>query len=142
MSMLDLNVDIIHAGADSTCSQKGLLLQSFPPELVFFRDCGKQVYLGKWILDLVGGFDTAHAAARAYNRDAIKFRGVDADINFSLSDYEEDSKQMKGLSKEEFVLMIHRQTNGILRISSAYRGGLALHKYGQGARMGPFVSKT
>ncbi|KAI7738234.1 hypothetical protein M8C21_009765 [Ambrosia artemisiifolia] len=44
-------------------------------------DCGKQVYLG--------GFDTAHAAARA----AIKFRGVEADINFTLEDYEDDLKQ-------------------------------------------------
>ncbi|KAE8700846.1 AP2-like ethylene-responsive transcription factor TOE3 [Hibiscus syriacus] len=48
-------------------------------------DCGRQVYLG--------GFDTAHAAASTYDRAAIKFRGVDADINFSLSDYEDDMKQ-------------------------------------------------
>ena len=31
---------------------------------------------------------------RAYDRAAIKFRGVDADINFNLSDYEDDLKQV------------------------------------------------
>lgn len=32
--------------------------------------------------------------SRAYDRAAIKFRGVDADINFNISDYEEDMKQV------------------------------------------------
>ena len=31
---------------------------------------------------------------RAYDRAAVKFRGVNADINFTLSDYEEDLKQV------------------------------------------------
>ena len=31
---------------------------------------------------------------RAYDRAAIKFRGVDADINFNVSDYDEDIKQV------------------------------------------------
>ena len=31
---------------------------------------------------------------RAYDRAAIKFRGVEADINFNLSDYEDDLKQV------------------------------------------------
>ncbi|KAJ1396652.1 DNA-binding domain superfamily [Sesbania bispinosa] len=86
-------------------------------------DCGKQVYLG--------GFDTAHAAAR----------GVDADINFNLSDYEDDLKQMKNLSKEEFVHILRRQSNGFSRGSSKYRG-VTLHKCGRWeARMGQFLGK-
>ncbi|XP_027910624.1 ethylene-responsive transcription factor RAP2-7 isoform X4 [Vigna unguiculata] len=96
-------------------------------------DCGKQVYLG--------GFDTAHAAARAYDRAAIKFRGVDADINFNLSDYEDDLRQMKNLSKEEFVHILRRQSTGFSRGSSKYRG-VTLHKCGRWeARMGQFLGK-
>jgi len=30
----------------------------------------------------------------AYDRAAIKFRGVEADINFNIEDYEEDLKQV------------------------------------------------
>ncbi|TMW94000.1 hypothetical protein EJD97_010893 [Solanum chilense] len=96
-------------------------------------DCGKQVYLG--------GFDTAHTAARAYDRAAIKFRGVDADINFSLSDYEEDMQQMKNLGKEEFVHLLRRHSTGFSRGSSKFRG-VTLHKCGRWeARMGQFLGK-
>ncbi|GMI94095.1 FLOWER 1, FLORAL MUTANT 2, APETALA 2 [Hibiscus trionum] len=96
-------------------------------------DCGKQVYLG--------GFDAAHAAARAYDRAAIKFRGVEADINFSIEDYEEDLKQMKNLTKEEFVHVLRRQSTGSPRGSSKYRG-VTLHKCGRWeARLGQFLGK-
>ncbi|CAF2335632.1 BnaA10g12950D [Brassica napus] len=77
-------------------------------------DCGKQVYLG--------GFDTAHAAARAYDRAAVKFRGLEADINFVISDYEEDLKQMANLSKEEVVQVLRRQSSGFSRNNSRYQG--------------------
>ncbi|XP_022957354.1 ethylene-responsive transcription factor RAP2-7-like isoform X2 [Cucurbita moschata] len=85
-------------------------------------DCGKQVYLG--------GFDTAHAAARAYDRAAIKFRGVDADINFNISDYDEDMKQTKNLNKEEFVHVLRRQSSGVSRGGSKLRG-LSVQRYGR-----------
>ncbi|KAK8928685.1 Floral homeotic protein APETALA 2 [Platanthera zijinensis] len=96
-------------------------------------DCGKQVYLG--------GFDTAHSAARAYDRAAIKFRGADADINFNLSDYDEDLKQIRNLTKEEFVHILRRQSTGFSRGSSKYRG-VTLHKCGRWeARMGQLLGK-
>ncbi|KAL8125922.1 hypothetical protein AgCh_013288 [Apium graveolens] len=96
-------------------------------------DTGKQVYLG--------GFDTAHAAARAYDRAAIKFRGTNADINFSISDYDDDLKKMNNLTKEEFVHVLRRQSTGFSRGSSKYRG-VTLHKCGRWeARMGQFLGK-
>lgn len=50
-------------------------------------------------LDIVHGF-------RAYDRAAIKFRGVDADINFNISDYEDDMKQVSEHQLFRFFALI------------------------------------
>ncbi|MED6110249.1 APETALA2-like protein 3, variant 2 [Stylosanthes scabra] len=88
-------------------------------------------YLGLWETSVLG----------AYDRAAIKFRGIDADINFNVSDYDEDIKQMSNFTKEEFVHILRRQSTGFSRGSSKYRG-VTLHKCGRWeARMGQFLGK-
>ncbi|TVU14044.1 hypothetical protein EJB05_37489, partial [Eragrostis curvula] len=100
------------------------------------RICSPPIATGRQILYYLFGFLTNLSA---YDRAAIKFRGVEADINFRLEDYEEDMKQMGNLNKEEFVHLLRRQSTGIAGGSSKYRG-VTLHKCGRWeARMGQLI---
>ncbi|CAN0863990.1 Floral homeotic protein APETALA 2 [Linum grandiflorum] len=86
-------------------------------------------------------FSFLNSSFSAYDRAAIKFRGVEADINFTIEEYEDDLKQMGNLTKEEFVHVLRRQSTGYPRGSSKYRG-VTLHKCGRWeARMGQFLGK-
>uniref|UniRef100_K3XWR3 AP2/ERF domain-containing protein n=1 Tax=Setaria italica TaxID=4555 RepID=K3XWR3_SETIT len=97
-------------------------------------DCGKQVYL-------VNTLRSPSPACRAYDQAAIKFRGVNADINFTLSDYKDEIKKMKNFSKEEFVQVLRRQGAGFVRGSSRFRG-VTQHKCGKWeARIGQLMGK-
>ena len=66
--MLDLNLSIVH-------DENAIIM-------AVFLSCGIHLYF------------RCISCARAYDRAALKFRGFDADINFNLSDYEEDMKQV------------------------------------------------
>ena len=50
----------------------------------------------------------------AYDRAAIKFRGIEADINFSLEDYEEDLKQVERERESLGFVSCRVSLNGIV----------------------------
>ncbi|CAN7085109.1 unnamed protein product [Brassica oleracea var. botrytis] len=87
-------------------------------------DCGKQVYLGKYDQSF---YRPGRINRVAYDRAAIKFRGLDADINFVVDDYRQNMDKMKNLYKVEFVQTIRRESASFGRGSSKYKG-LTLQK--------------
>uniref|UniRef100_J3MXL3 AP2/ERF domain-containing protein n=1 Tax=Oryza brachyantha TaxID=4533 RepID=J3MXL3_ORYBR len=84
---------------------------------------GKQVYLG--------AYDDEEAAGRAYDLAALKYWGPDTILNFPLSAYDDELKEMEGQSREEYIGSLRRKSSGFSRGVSKYRGVARHHHNGR-----------
>ncbi|KAK4267676.1 hypothetical protein QN277_024427 [Acacia crassicarpa] len=84
---------------------------------------GRQVYLG--------AYDDEETAARAYDLAALKYWGQDTILNFPLTNYEQELKEMGGQSKEEYIGSLRRKSSGFSRGVSKYRGVARHHHNGR-----------
>ncbi|KAJ8751023.1 hypothetical protein K2173_016204 [Erythroxylum novogranatense] len=84
---------------------------------------GRQVYLG--------AYDDEEAAAHAYDLAALKYWGQDTILNFPLSTYQNELKEMEGQSREEYIGSLRRKSSGFSRGASKYRGVARHHHNGR-----------
>ncbi|XP_060168346.1 AP2-like ethylene-responsive transcription factor At1g16060 [Lycium barbarum] len=84
---------------------------------------GRQVYLG--------AYDEEETAAHAYDLAALKYWGQDTILNFPLSTYEKEIKEMEGQSREEYIGSLRRKSSGFSRGVSRYRGVARHHHNGR-----------
>ncbi|XP_027340514.1 AP2-like ethylene-responsive transcription factor At1g16060 [Abrus precatorius] len=84
---------------------------------------GRQVYLG--------AYNDEDAAARAYDLAALKYWGQDTILNFPLSNYQDELKEMEDQSKEEYIGSLRRKSSGFSRGVSKYRGVARHHHNGR-----------
>uniref|UniRef100_A0ACD5XSL3 Uncharacterized protein n=1 Tax=Avena sativa TaxID=4498 RepID=A0ACD5XSL3_AVESA len=82
-------------------------------------------------LPIAGAYDEEEAAARAYDLAALKYWGPDTILNFPLSIYEEELKEMEGQSREEYIGSLRRKSSGFSRGVSKYRGVARHHHNGR-----------
>ncbi|KAL5722717.1 hypothetical protein ACHQM5_006203 [Ranunculus cassubicifolius] len=76
---------------------------------------GKQVYLG--------GYETEEKAAQIYDLAALKYWGpANTKLNFPSTNYERELEEMKGMSREEYVNSLRRNSICFTRGCSIYRG--------------------
>jgi len=74
----------------------------------------KQVYLG--------GYATQELAAEAYDIIAVKIRGAKAKTNFPLENYTEAMRALQGLSIEQVIASVKRESDSFIRGVIKYRG--------------------
>ncbi|CAI0420956.1 unnamed protein product [Linum tenue] len=79
----------------------------------------------------LGAYDDEEAAAHAYDLAALKYWGQDTILNFPLATYENEFRDMEGLSKEEYISSLRRKSSGFSRGVSKYRGVARHHHNGR-----------
>lgn len=84
---------------------------------------GRQVYLG--------AYDDEKAAAHAYDLAALKYWGQDTILNFPVTTYQNELKEMDGISREEYIGSLRRKSSGFSRGVSKYRGVARHHHNGR-----------
>ncbi|XP_073226910.1 AP2-like ethylene-responsive transcription factor At1g16060 isoform X2 [Cicer arietinum] len=78
-----------------------------------------------------GAYDNEETAAHAYDLAALKYWGQETIINFPLSNYQNELKEMDGQSREEYIGSLRRKSSGFSRGVSKYRGVARHHHNGR-----------
>ncbi|CAN4098446.1 unnamed protein product [Withania somnifera] len=78
-----------------------------------------------------GAYNDEEAAGHAYDLAALKYWGQDTILNFPVSTYEKEIKEMEGQSREEYVGSLRRKSSGFSRGVSRYRGVARHHHNGR-----------
>ncbi|GMI91940.1 ARIA-interacting double AP2 domain protein, WRINKLED 3 [Hibiscus trionum] len=78
-----------------------------------------------------GAYADEEAAAHAYDLAALKYWGNETILNFPLSTYENELKEMECQSKEEYIGSLRRKSSGFARGVSKYRGVARHHHNGR-----------
>ncbi|KAH9619755.1 hypothetical protein KSS87_002086 [Heliosperma pusillum] len=78
-----------------------------------------------------GAYDDEAAAARAYDLAALKYWGKDTILNFPVSNYGKELKEMEPISREEYIGSLRRKSSGFSRGVSKYRGVARHHHNGR-----------
>ncbi|KAL4281523.1 hypothetical protein GQ457_03G045220 [Hibiscus cannabinus] len=78
-----------------------------------------------------GAYDDEESAAHAYDLAALKYWGQDTILNFPVSTYQIELKEMENQSREEYIGSLRRKSSGFSRGVSKYRGVARHHHNGR-----------
>ncbi|GMI69845.1 hypothetical protein HRI_000654000 [Hibiscus trionum] len=78
-----------------------------------------------------GAYDDEESAAHAYDLAALKYWGQDTILNFPVSTYQTELKEMENQSREEYIGSLRMKSSGFSLGVSKYRGVARHHHNGR-----------